>query len=67
MSEIIIKDYCSTCGHQVVFGVACDWQPNICPLTSSAKCGHRAADADQHPVMASPVMPEEFDAILSNN
>ncbi len=63
MSQMLIEECCATCGHQVVYGVACDWQPEICPLTAHTKNSRAAHQGTE--VM--PVMPEEYDAILSNN
>ena len=32
---------CAACGHAVVDGVACDWQPDDCPYLREVEHGHR--------------------------
>lgn len=66
MAQIIIEDCCATCGHQVVLGVACDWQPDICPFHKKTAKRQQSATLF-HPVPKKPVVAEEYDAILSNN
>lgn len=67
MAQIIVENCCAACGHQVVFGVACDWQPEICPFSKKTTSQQESSKL-YHPAPAvMPVMPEEYDAILSNN
>jgi len=67
MAQIIVENCCASCSHQVVFGVACDWQPDICPFHIKVESPVKNATS-YHPVAEiMPIMPEEYDAILSNN
>ncbi len=33
MDTSLLDTRCVTCEHEVVRGVACDWQPDYCPLS----------------------------------
>ncbi|MET0106484.1 MAG: hypothetical protein ABW072_15275 [Sedimenticola sp.] len=64
MSAQLKHAFCADCGHEVVSGVACDWQPQSCPFLRAERLQHLEATERQLKVItATCAEPDEFDAV----
>jgi hypothetical protein len=63
MNTSSLETRCVTCEHEVVRGVACDWQPEYCPLSQP----HHLAPRIHGIVGEMLAVPGEYDAIRSEN
>ncbi len=62
MSPTIDDSICTTCPHQVIAGVACDWRPaDECPFMMSQKGNTKIAQGSQVPF----AIASETDAVRS--
>lgn len=67
MKKSILEDFCPSCIHELVHGVACDWQPGECPYTQLARkqaYQHTSEHAFQGEWLA---VRGEYDAVRSEN
>ena len=66
MSKIVTESVCVVCDHEIVQGVACDWQPEDCPYSCDAK-KHANRLAQQNAMWASLLGDtSEYDAVRSD-
>lgn len=57
---------CSECPHQILNGIACDWQPHECPFQIEKK-RHRKQSRTEAFVISSQLIADDFDAVRSSN
>jgi len=57
---------CSNCPHQVLNGIACDWQPFECPIQREKKSRQKPASTEAF-FISSALIADDFDAVRSVN
>jgi|GEM_PF-1549054 len=57
---------CGECPHQILNGIACDWQPHECPIQMRKRQRRRQADTVTV-ALSSRLIADEFDAVRSSN
>ncbi|MCU7904387.1 MAG: hypothetical protein KZQ76_00795 [Candidatus Thiodiazotropha sp. (ex Epidulcina cf. delphinae)] len=57
---------CSECPHQIVSGIACDWQPHECPIQVEKKRRLKAAKAKAF-FLTNRLIADDSDAVRSSN
>ncbi|MCU7918107.1 MAG: hypothetical protein KZQ88_01015 [Candidatus Thiodiazotropha sp. (ex Dulcina madagascariensis)] len=57
---------CSECTHQIVSGIACDWQPHECPLRVEKKRRLKSVKAKAF-FLTNLLIADDFDAVRSSN
>ncbi|MES9844193.1 MAG: hypothetical protein ABW131_06040 [Candidatus Sedimenticola sp. 6PFRAG5] len=55
---------CASCGHEVVAGVACDWQPQSCPFLKAERLQNlETPSLHLREITVACAQPGEFDAV----
>jgi hypothetical protein len=57
---------CNECSHQILNGIACDWQPNECPFQAKKK-SYRKQSRTEAFFISSSLIADDFDAVRSSN
>lgn len=57
---------CSECPHQILNGIACDWQPHECPIQIE-KMRSRKQSRTEAFFISSSLIAGDFDAVRSSN
>ncbi|OOZ36567.1 hypothetical protein [Solemya velesiana gill symbiont] len=64
MKAQLKPDFCAECGHEVVAGVACDWQPQSCPFLKAERLQHlEMTNRHLEAITVACAQPEEYDAV----
>lgn len=57
---------CSNCPHQILNGIACDWQPHECPIQREKKSRQKPSRTEAF-FISSALIVDDFDAVRSIN
>jgi hypothetical protein len=57
---------CRECSHQIINGIACDWQPGECPIQIE-KRQHKKASKAKAFFLTNLLIADDFDAVRSSN
>jgi len=57
---------CSDCPHQILNGIACDWQPHECPIQRDKKNRQKHSTTEAF-LISSALIVDDFDAVRSIN
>ncbi|PUB87501.1 MAG: hypothetical protein DBP01_12875 [gamma proteobacterium symbiont of Ctena orbiculata] len=57
---------CRECPHQIINGIACDWQPHECPIQIEKRQNRKASKTKAF-FLTSLLIADDFDAVRSSN